>query len=1746
MKKKETIRSLWTPTAGMLTGARRVAMMLLTTLLLTMTAQTARSASRALTLSQFAIWYVNANAAPGGDGKNEGTAFQTLKEVLDCSEYANGDVIMIASGTYTGDKNIGLTIDKSLSFEKYLPPVYTQVEVVFDAQDQGNIWTVETGIDIDISDFTFKNGTITNYGTLTISKSLTLDNSTIKNYGTVQIADGQVLKYTDDGGQVHLLCGTLDADAINALANKDITFFGYGGHCGQDNPETTDVDESKNVMWCISPDDPATADIDESKVLTISGTGLMMYYNSIQNADATWSNGAPWKAFANDIEKVIIKDGITYVGSNTFAHCPNISSVTLPESGLYQIGPGAFADCTSLTSIDIPMSVNNIGDQAFAGCSNLETVSIGYGEAASFTIGTEVFPATTTIFVPKASLSGYLAATDWSTYQIAPAILKSIVTQDNFSNFFDESGNLQDNTSDELIFQGEFSELVSRITLDRSITITGDNAVLKNIAFIIAADDVTLQNMTLVATSNLGNLIDIAGDNAGIKNLSITYNGGDEGAVAINVAGDNVNILNNTISFESYVPDDSEFAIALKLTDCYNALVDGNSITTQLPCVYAYTYDEDYYIMGSDRVNPVRLKDCEGLVFKNNTINSTTNDYSADFPTIQAIQIIGCHNSVLDHNNISMIDEMTPAGMDIYLYGINFGYNKNVTFSNNNFNISTKGGKDAAGTAYAFQGVESVVKIIGNSITSISNGPNIGIYVASMYGGDSDLIIEDNFINVTGCASSLGSWALVSGIEIQNGDAKIHNNTIYTHNVNDYDEDAYMYGISYAQWMYGDRSFDIQNNTVYTEGKYAISVIDATDLNVEKNTLFAHELKGDDSVNPGSCANVNIEDNLSEGDLSWSIADGTLSITGKGAMTAAATNAYPWYNDCSVITTINIGEGITSIADNAFGSVSNINTYSNVTKVFIPSTVTSIGADAFKGCVSAMDVYCYADPAKLTWGDLGDDFKSDGSTICHVADANDWSRFSSVNVTFVDDLADVSIPYIDADGNTAYCTNFTVLTGSTDGVTLGSDGETTWYVVNSNVDYKQIKLVGNVNLILCDGQTMTAISGSVSAIIGDNRYNNSLTIYGQTAGTGTLKTFCGEGSAICSNAITINGGTVNAIGGDTTDDHGIFASGNVTINGGTVNAEGGDYFDISAGGNVIINGGKVSATGNSGGIMARGNIILGWTNNTDRIYASSFSAGGTISIADGKAFTDGANVYTSATPSATLEALTDVTLIPKKDISTCSATVPNQTLTYTYNGNGMNNNSIIYKFENANNSVEVATQVDAVVMDGSTTLTLGTDYEFGRVTLANGDEIPYTGSKVGDQCKVVINGIGDYAGTTTAEFKIIVPDASDDNWGDLTWAYHDGTLTISKKSNVTINVAMPDGNSYADFPWHNISSGIFTVTIGEGIIKVGNNAFAGTSNGYHYDNLATINLPSTLTTIGENAFAFCPGLTIDLSDIPDNITSTDIGLNAFSHVGKLTATLTALESGSSVERLSSVFAGYPVEVSFSRTFKENVASTLCLPYDFEPKGGTFYEFTSVNDAWTEVTMTSVNATSTTPLTAGKPYLFMPAADGPLDFTGIITNVANSYTAGTTTPDGSPWTFTGTYEEKRWDASNNPDGRIFGFATGQGYEGTAASQDASPGDFIRLNTGGIKPFRAYLEYTGSLQARTRGEGGLPETMTVRLVNANGEIQGIGEIRLSTGEVTFDSRAWYDLNGRRLDGKPSEKGIYINGGRKVVIK
>jgi hypothetical protein len=52
------------------------------------------------------------------------------------------------------------------------------------------------------------------------------------------------------------------------------------------------------------------------------------------------------------------------IGSNAFADCTGLTSVTIPNS-VTTIGGYAFFGCPNLTSVTIPDSVATIGDKAF-------------------------------------------------------------------------------------------------------------------------------------------------------------------------------------------------------------------------------------------------------------------------------------------------------------------------------------------------------------------------------------------------------------------------------------------------------------------------------------------------------------------------------------------------------------------------------------------------------------------------------------------------------------------------------------------------------------------------------------------------------------------------------------------------------------------------------------------------------------------------------------------------------------------------------------------------------------------------------------------------------------------------------------------------------------------------------------------------------------------------------------------------------------------------------------------------------------------------------------------------------------------------------------------------------------------------------------------------------------------------------------------------------------------------------------
>ena len=453
----------------------------------------------------------------------------------------------------------------------------------------------------------------------------------------------------------------------------------------------------------------------------------------------------------------------------------------------------------------------------------------------------------------------------------------NIVTQDNFYDFFDEYGNLLDVVPfDELIFQGEFSNLVPYITLDRAITITGDtdadtgdkNSVLNDMGFIIADSEVTLDNLTLVANSDLGNLIDIAGENVVISNNDITYVVSDP-ANAINVysGANGVQILNNTINFTStvdhYTLDDVTNAICVNSGDdpVTGLVINGNEITAVIPALRIDYNEIEYNVIGLSAVNGVRINGAEDFEFTNNILDVTPNRLD-DYGTLQAMYVASS-SGLMDGNDISMIDTFTPDGEVIYLYAVNLVNDNDLDISNNNFNISTDGGTEEFGTACAIESIASEFNVVDNNINIVSKGPNYGIYFPSMMGDPCDAEIRGNFIKVTGLATADNQWSFVSGIEIETGDVEISGNTIYTHNIGEYAEGNYIYGISYAQTVYGDGPVvEITDNTIITEGDYAISFPEVDDAVITGNNLCAHELTGDDAVSIADGSGNTVKNNL--------------------------------------------------------------------------------------------------------------------------------------------------------------------------------------------------------------------------------------------------------------------------------------------------------------------------------------------------------------------------------------------------------------------------------------------------------------------------------------------------------------------------------------------------------------------------------------------------------------------------------------------------------------------------------------------------------------------------------------------------------------------------------------------------------------------------------------------------------------------------------------------------------------------
>jgi hypothetical protein len=235
------------------------------------------------------------------------------------------------------------------------------------------------------------------------------------------------------------------------------------------------------------------------------------------------------------------------------------------------------------------------------------------------------------------------------------------------------------------------------------------------------------------------------------------------------------------------------------------------------------------------------------------------------------------------------------------------------------------------------------------------------------------------------------------------------------------------------------------------------------------------------------------------------------------------------------------------------------------------------------------------------------------------------------------------------------------------------------------------------------------------------------------------------------------------------------------------------------------------------------------------------------------------------------------------------------------------------------------------------------------------------------------------------------------------------------------------------------------------------------------------------------------------------------------------------------------YANQLCAVTYKRSFTADKPSTVCLPFAYAPKTGeTFYTFSGITKEGGEYVATMTEHTGAT-LAANTPYLYKSATTGDTDFSGTYT-IPATIAAGTTT--SGDWTFVGTYDTQEWTTA--PTG-IYGFSAQDTGDGISQGEFVKVGAYVR-----IKPMRAYLKYKNGgedyagapMMAPRRAAETLPERISVRLIDGDGQVTAIGTLETRTGEVTLDG--WYTLDGTRLSGQPTQKGIYVNNGKKVIIK
>ena len=100
----------------------------------------------------------------------------------------------------------------------------------------------------------------------------------------------------------------------------------------------------------------------ESGLLSFSGSGSMSY-----------SGNAPWYEYRTSVKNISLPEGVTSIQSSAFYGCSNLKEIEFPNS-VTSIGSSTLYNCTSLRKVTFGKNLTSIGSDALRNCSALDTV----------------------------------------------------------------------------------------------------------------------------------------------------------------------------------------------------------------------------------------------------------------------------------------------------------------------------------------------------------------------------------------------------------------------------------------------------------------------------------------------------------------------------------------------------------------------------------------------------------------------------------------------------------------------------------------------------------------------------------------------------------------------------------------------------------------------------------------------------------------------------------------------------------------------------------------------------------------------------------------------------------------------------------------------------------------------------------------------------------------------------------------------------------------------------------------------------------------------------------------------------------------------------------------------------------------------------------------------------------------------------------------------------------------------------